>query len=132
MSLFFGCRLQEGGFNAPRQGRNNDKAHPPIHPTAHAGNLAGDDKKVYEFITRRFLAGCSKDAEGFETTVDIEYGREQFYATGWLCYLEDNQRGVELYSSDRIDRTTAELLGCISIRQVEWERDTRLQRKRGI
>jgi len=130
--LLFGCRLQEGGFNAPRRGRNNDKAHPPIHPTAHAGNLAGDDKKVYDFITRRFLAGCSKDAEGSETTVDIEYGTEQFYATGWLCSLEDNKRGQELYSPDRTDRTTAELLGCIPIREVECKRDTRLQRKRGI
>ncbi|KIM69269.1 hypothetical protein SCLCIDRAFT_1177215 [Scleroderma citrinum Foug A] len=92
----FAQGLQEGGFNAPRQGRNNDKAHPPIHPTAHAGNLAGDDKKVYEFITRRFLAGCSKDAEGFETTVDIEYGREQFCATG-LIVLQRNYLDVYPY-----------------------------------
>jgi DNA topoisomerase-3 len=66
----------------PRKGKNNDKAHPPIHPTAHAGNLAGDEKKVYEFITRRFLACCSKDAEGWQTTVDVVCGGEEFYATG--------------------------------------------------
>lgn len=95
--FFGGHSLQEGGFNAPRRGKNNDKAHPPIHPTAHAGNLAGDEKKVYEFITRRFLAGCSKDAEGFETTVDVDYGEEQFCATGRLCCPEDNKRGLELY-----------------------------------
>ena len=75
-------RLNEGGFSVPRKGKNNDKAHPPIHPTAHAGNLAGDDKKVYEFITRRFLAACSKDAEGFQTTVKVECGAELFSATG--------------------------------------------------
>ena len=81
------CRLQNGGFNRPRQGRKDDKAHPPIHPTAHAGNLAGDEKRVYEYITRRFLACCSKDALGWETTVEVLYGDEEFYATGMagLC-----------------------------------------------
>lgn len=83
------CRLRNGGFNRPRQGRKDDKAHPPIHPTAHAGNLAGDEKKVYEYITRRFLACCSKDALGWETTVEVLYGDEEFSATGMArrsCY----------------------------------------------
>ena len=77
-------RLQNGGFATPRQGKKNDKAHPPIHPTAHAGNLAGDDKRVYEFITRRFLACCSKDAEGWEKIVDVVCGGEEFYVKGLL------------------------------------------------
>ncbi|KAG5639039.1 hypothetical protein H0H81_007652 [Sphagnurus paluster] len=85
----FATSLTQNGFSAPRKGKNNDKAHPPIHPTAHAGNLAGDDKKVYEFITRRFLACCSKDAEGFQTIVDVECGGEFFSATG-LIVLERN------------------------------------------
>ncbi|KAF8639574.1 hypothetical protein AX17_001476 [Amanita inopinata Kibby_2008] len=85
----FATSLQEGGFTAPRRGKNNDKAHPPIHPTAHAGNLTGDEKRVYEYITRRFLACCSKDAEGWQTTVDVVYGGEEFHATG-LVVLERN------------------------------------------
>lgn len=75
--------LQNGEFTPPRRGKKNDKAHPPIHPTAHAGNLAGDEKRVYEYITRRFLASCSKDALGWETTVDVVCGGEEFSATGW-------------------------------------------------
>jgi DNA topoisomerase-3 len=74
--------LQNGGFQRPRDGKKNDKAHPPIHPTAHAGNLQADAKRVYEYVTRRFLACCSKDAEGFQTTVDVVVGDEEFYATG--------------------------------------------------
>ncbi|KIL66374.1 hypothetical protein M378DRAFT_185976 [Amanita muscaria Koide BX008] len=85
----FARSLQQGGFNTPRKGKNNDKAHPPIHPTAHAANLNGDDKRVYEFITRRFLACCSKDAEGWQTTVEVDYGGEEFFATG-LVVLERN------------------------------------------
>ncbi|KAJ3523962.1 hypothetical protein NM688_g8641 [Phlebia brevispora] len=88
----FATTLQNGGFNTPRRGKHDDKAHPPIHPTAHAGNLAGDEKRVYEYITRRFLACCSKDALGWETTVDVVYGGEEFYATGLMIqernYLE--------------------------------------------
>ncbi|KAG5643389.1 hypothetical protein DXG03_001003 [Asterophora parasitica] len=94
----FANSLEEGGFAVPRKGKNNDKAHPPIHPTAHAGNLVGDERKVYEFITRRFLACCSKDALGFQTTVDVECGGEFFYATG-LLVLERNY--LEVYPYDK-------------------------------
>ncbi|GLB36997.1 putative introduces a single-strand break via transesterification at a target site in duplex DNA [Lyophyllum shimeji] len=92
----FATSLNQGGFAVPRKGKNNDKAHPPIHPTAYAGNLAGDEKKVYEFITRRFLACCSIDAKGFETTVDVECGGEHFSATG-LLVLERNYLEVYPY-----------------------------------
>ncbi|KAF9073663.1 DNA topoisomerase [Rhodocollybia butyracea] len=78
----FAQRLGQGEFQTPRRGKSNDKAHPPIHPTAHAANLAGDEKKVYEYIARRFLASCSQDAVGNQTTVDVVCGGEQFYATG--------------------------------------------------
>lgn len=85
--------LQQGGFTPPRRGKNNDKAHPPIHPTAHKANLAGDEKKVYDYITRRFLASCSKDAEGFETTVEVTYGGEEFYVTGSFFLISDCSEG---------------------------------------
>jgi len=80
----FPYRLGPGqpGFSPPRRGKNNDKAHPPIHPTAHAPNITGDKKRVYEYITRRFLASCSRDAEGFMTTVSIDCGEEAFTANG--------------------------------------------------
>lgn len=74
--------LHQGTFQRPRNGKNDDRAHPPIHPTAYAGNLTGDDKRVYEYIARRFLACCSKNALGYQTRVDVEYGGEEFHATG--------------------------------------------------
>ncbi|TFY76359.1 hypothetical protein EWM64_g7651 [Hericium alpestre] len=94
----FAQSLQQGGFFTPRRGKNNDQAHPPIHPTAHAGNLVGDEKRVYEFITRRFLASCSKDALGFMTTVDVLYGGEEFHASG-LIVLERNYLDVYVYDN---------------------------------
>ncbi|KAH9985783.1 DNA topoisomerase [Russula compacta] len=97
----FASNLQDGGgFSQPRRGKNNDQAHPPIHPTAHAGNLTGDEKRIYEFITRRFLACCSKDALGFETTVEVVYGGEDFFAKGKrLIILERNY--LEVYPYDK-------------------------------
>ena len=79
-------------FERPRNGSKNDQAHPPIHPSSHANGLSGDEKKVYDYVTRRFLASCSTDALGDETTVAIELGGERFHATGLMVralnYLE--------------------------------------------
>ncbi|CAO1630500.1 unnamed protein product [Parajaminaea phylloscopi] len=82
----FAQTLVDGQFERPRAGKKNDKAHPPIHPTAHANNLSGDEAKVYEYVTRRFLASCSKDATGKQTTVEIEYGGEMFTASGLVIH----------------------------------------------
>ncbi|KAJ9085943.1 DNA topoisomerase 3-alpha [Entomophthora muscae] len=85
-------RLLDGAYVTPRVGKNNDGSHPPIHPTAAALGLVGDELKVYEFITRRFLAVCSDDAKGNRTTVEIDIAGEKFTAGGLtvqaLNYLE--------------------------------------------
>ncbi|KAF9650577.1 prokaryotic type I DNA topoisomerase [Thelephora ganbajun] len=92
----FARDLHQGAFQRPRNGKNDDHAHPPIHPTAYAGNLTGDDKRVYEYVARRFLACCSKNALGYQTRVEVEYGGEEFHATG-LIVLERNYLDVYPY-----------------------------------
>lgn len=85
-------KLMDGAFRWPRSGKNNDKAHPPIHPTKEAADLSGAEAKVYEFIVRRFLACCSDDAKGAETIVLARIGDEEFRARGIIVealnYLE--------------------------------------------
>lgn len=77
-------------FCPPRKGRKNDKAHPPIHPIAHCANFADEkSRKVYELIARHFMACCSKDAKGQQSTVDVDWHGEQFSATG-LMITETN------------------------------------------
>ncbi|PLN75435.1 DNA topoisomerase III alpha [Aspergillus taichungensis] len=90
--------LLDGGFRTPRAGRHNDHAHPPIHPICWVAPTAlnADEKKVYEFITRRFLACCSEDAKGQSSEVEIEYGDEVFHAKG-LIVLERNYLDVYVY-----------------------------------
>ncbi|KAH8166159.1 hypothetical protein CIB48_g2069 [Xylaria polymorpha] len=94
----FAQNLVDGGFQQPRQGRNDDKAHPPIHPITFAAPsvLNDQEKKIYEFVVRRFLACCSEDAKGVATDVDILYGEESFHAHG-VVVLEQNYLEVYVY-----------------------------------
>jgi len=71
-------------FELPRKGKNNDQSHPPIHPTKHATNLSSQEQLLYEFIVRHFLACCSKDALGQETTVSIAINDEIFTTKGLM------------------------------------------------
>ena len=64
------------------------QAHPPIHPikcSAGEANWSAEKKRLYDFVTRTFLATCSKAAVGFETRVDVNVGGEAFHTTGEDC-----------------------------------------------
>ncbi|KAL6599193.1 prokaryotic type I DNA topoisomerase [Neocallimastix californiae] len=89
--------LLQGKFVKPRKGKNNDQAHPPIHPTKALPDSASvKEKKVYEFIVRRFLACCSDDAKGSETVVTINIADEIFTANG-LMIIEENYLKIYVY-----------------------------------
>ncbi|KAI4751813.1 DNA topoisomerase III [Aureobasidium sp. EXF-3400] len=90
--------LIEGGFSWPRNGRNNDRAHPPIHPVnfVNPTTLSHEEQRVHEFVVRRFLACCSKDAQGSKTDINVLYGPETFNASG-LVILERNYLDVYVY-----------------------------------
>ncbi|KAF2469712.1 DNA topoisomerase III [Lindgomyces ingoldianus] len=94
----YATALVEGGFSWPRNGRNNDKAHPPIHPVnfVNPTMLSYEEQRVYEFVVRRFLACCSKDAQGSKTDLSILYGLETFNTSG-LIILERNYLDVYIY-----------------------------------
>lgn len=63
----------------------------------------GDDQRLYEFIVRHFLACCSQDAQGQETTVEIDIAQERFVAHG-LMILARNYLDVYPYDhwSDKV------------------------------
>ncbi|XP_030024894.2 DNA topoisomerase 3-alpha [Manduca sexta] len=80
----FAQGILDSGGPTPRQGNKSDKAHPPIHPTKYTNGLSGNEQRLYEFIVRSFLACCSKDAQGQETTVTIDVAEEIFSASGLM------------------------------------------------
>ncbi|KAJ3370037.1 hypothetical protein HDU91_006698 [Kappamyces sp. JEL0680] len=90
--------LLNGKFKQPRKGSHNDEAHPPIHPVRSATNLVGNEKKLYDFITRRFLACCSMEARGQGTQISLTLGGEGFSASG-LVVLERNY--LDVYPFDQ-------------------------------
>jgi len=54
--------------------------------------LGAEERRVYEFIVRRFLACCSEDAKGESSMIELTYGGEIFSASGLMVlereYLE--------------------------------------------
>lgn len=94
----FAQALVDGGFRQPREGKHDDKAHPPIHPIAHVSQntLNRDEGRLYEYVTRRFLACCADDAKGRATDVEVQYGDETFNAHG-IVVLERNYLNVFVY-----------------------------------
>ena len=88
--------LSEQGFQWPRQGKHDDKAHPPIHPTKYVNNLTGDEKRIYELVVRHFLACCSQDAQGAETLVTATLGGETFTTKGLVIHAR-NYLDVYIY-----------------------------------
>jgi len=75
-------------WGGPKNGKQDDKAHPPIHPVKNANKgdagMSADEWRVYELISRHFLATISKDAVGSETKVTVALGGEIFTAKGLI------------------------------------------------
>ncbi|KAM9695205.1 DNA topoisomerase 3-alpha isoform 2-T2 [Trichechus inunguis] len=92
----FAQSILEQGGPSPRNGNKSDQAHPPIHPTKYTSGLQGDEQRLYEFIVRHFLACCSQNAQGQETTVEIDIAQERFLANG-LMVLARNYLDVYPY-----------------------------------
>jgi DNA topoisomerase-3 len=87
------------GFQQPRRGNSDDNAHPPIHPLkfVELNSLdEQDEKTVYEFIVRHFLACCSKDAIGSSVNIEATIGTEVFTTSG-LAIEERNYLDVYVY-----------------------------------
>jgi DNA topoisomerase-3 len=96
----FAQNLVDGAFQQPREGRHDDKAHPPIHPISYAAPsvLNANEARLYEYVVRRFLACCSEDAKGAATDIEIQYGDEMFSAHG-VIVLERNYLDVYVYEN---------------------------------
>ncbi|EHK41268.1 hypothetical protein TRIATDRAFT_249816 [Trichoderma atroviride IMI 206040] len=96
----FAQGLVNGGFQQPREGRHDDKAHPPIHPIAHVAPsvLSHDEGRLYEYVTRRFLACCSEDAKGMATDIELQLG-DEYFSTRGVIVLERNYLDVYVYEN---------------------------------
>jgi len=92
----------KNGRDRPTRGKKRTTDHPPIHPVGVPGakKLTGDHKKVYELITRRFLATLAKDAVSEIVKVDIDISGEKFNAEGYRL-IEANWRNIYTYFREK-------------------------------
>lgn len=67
-------------WGGPRNGPQDDKAHPPIHPVkvANKNVVSNQEWAIYDLICKHFLGSISKDAVGAETQIKIDVGGEIF------------------------------------------------------
>ena len=75
--------LLSNGFSKPRKGYNAGD-HPPITPVAWASSsrLAGNEKRIYEFIVRYFIATVSPDCEIDSISATFQIEDEIFHSSG--------------------------------------------------
>ncbi|KAL3266012.1 hypothetical protein HHI36_010201 [Cryptolaemus montrouzieri] len=75
--------LLKSGMNKPKQGKDVGD-HPPITPMklASRNELDGDAWRLYDYITRHFIATVSKDCRYLSTTVTLSINDEIFTASG--------------------------------------------------
>ncbi|XP_046665335.1 DNA topoisomerase 3-beta-1 [Homalodisca vitripennis] len=71
------------GINKPRKGKDAGD-HPPITPMKAASRteLDGESWKLYDYITRHFIATVSQDCRYLSTTITLAIGTEKFSTTG--------------------------------------------------
>lgn len=66
-------QLLQDGINKPKKGVDVGD-HPPITPTTSVpNNLYGDELRVYDFVTRRYLASIGYDATFTKTKITFQF-----------------------------------------------------------
>ncbi|XP_063384723.1 DNA topoisomerase 3-beta-1 [Cydia fagiglandana] len=75
--------LVAAGINKPKKGHDAGD-HPPITPMrpASESELEGDMWRIYDYITRHFIATLSRDCKYLSTTITFKIGTETFSYTG--------------------------------------------------
>ncbi|MEA2054313.1 MAG: DNA topoisomerase I [Candidatus Thermoplasmatota archaeon] len=108
-------KVIENGRKTPTKGKKISHDHPPIHPVDAADKTKMDvrDWKLYELITRRFLATLSKNAVVEVSKAEIDVGGEQFAADGYeiieknwkeiYTYLKTSEQILKLKEGEEID-----------------------------
>ncbi|XP_073954639.1 DNA topoisomerase 3-beta [Choristoneura fumiferana] len=75
--------LVANGINKPKKGHDAGD-HPPITPmrAASESELEGDMWRIYDYVTRHFIATLSRDCKYLSTSITFKIGTETFTYTG--------------------------------------------------
>lgn len=81
----------------PSKGKKKTTDHPPIHPVEFAPDLSGSERKIYDLISRRFLATLSIDAKTENISSTIEIKKEPFIVNG-QSIIEPGWKKIYIFS----------------------------------
>jgi DNA topoisomerase-3 len=120
--------LLSTGYCTPRQGHDAGD-HPPITPVGLAVDLSGDNQRIYELVSRHFLATVSNDAIYLQTKAKFRLNNatnsmisEEFIVVGKReldpGYLEvyGESRGDDLAEIPDFKKDTRYLLNAVHVR----------------
>lgn len=80
-------KLVAKGYINPRSGTDMGD-HPPITPTINLPKaLTGEEERIYEYISRHFLASISRDCKYTDQTTVVKCGNYKFESKG-CCPLD--------------------------------------------
>jgi len=94
--------LLGGGHLSPHEGPQSDPAHPAIYPTGHLPERSLDSAqgKVYDLITRRFIATFTPPAAKESLKVTLKINDYTFFMTGRRTLVEGWLKVYGPYSLD--------------------------------
>ena len=102
----------------PIEGNKSDPAHPSIYPTGEFAGVAGDDKKVYDLIVKRFVSCFCDDALVANKLIKTEVDDLKFMARG----LEIKKEGwMRVYPARLQEKELKDVNGEFPIEEVEIE-----------
>ncbi|MFH1308302.1 MAG: DNA topoisomerase I [archaeon] len=102
----------------PIEGKKSDPAHPSIYPTGEQASLAGEQKKVYDLIVRRFLAVFCEDAIVENKSISVTIDNHKFYTRGQIV----KKKGwMQVYQASIKENKLPDINGEVKIDKVRIE-----------
>ena len=106
----YAAELLRNGHAQARSGLDAGD-HPPITPVGNPPSnfLSGDDARMYDLITRHFLASISPDAKFLVTTATFQSGSGEMFSTSGKKEIDAGF--MKVYAQGKRDKEEGEVLG---------------------
>ncbi len=102
----------------PTKGKKTDPAHPAIYPTGEWGKITEQEKKLYDFIVKRFISCFCESARVESKQIIVDVNGLKFHANGILI-KEKNWMAVYPSSTKEIKVPT--INGEVDIKELRIE-----------
>ncbi len=102
----------------PLEGKKSDSAHPSIYPTGNFKILSGDEKRIYDLISRRFLCLFMEEAIIENKTINVEIEGLIFTKKGLEIKKES---WLKFYPKKIEEKSIPEINGIVKVKKSRIE-----------